>query len=127
MVYQGDLPMSVEKIDKSAREMLKYLNINRGLTSATLAEAFNQNYSGTLSTALATLSYLESKGFVRMKTDNNEHAVLIQLTHLGIAYEDILRDQEKDERKKKWSERRWNILTLLLSAIISIIINLWFS
>lgn len=49
---------------------------------------------------------------------------MIQVTHLGKMYEQLLIDQEKEHKKKLWSDRRWNIVTLILSSIITVIINL---
>ena len=40
--------MGMEKIDKKSRELLSYLNTNSDLSSATLAEAFNQHYKDNL-------------------------------------------------------------------------------
>ena len=60
-----------------------------------------------------------------MKTNNFETAVMIQVTHSGQIYEQSFSAQEKERKKKIWSERLWNIITLILSAIISVILNLF--
>lgn len=116
--------MELEKIDKKSRELLCYLNTNSDLSSATLADAFNQHYKNNLLESLEVLSFLAGKSLVRVKTDNDERALMIQITHLGRTYEQSLLDQERERKRKMWSDRRWNIITLLLSAIISVVINL---
>lgn len=116
--------MELEKIDKKSRELLSYLNTNSDLSSATLAEAFNQHYKNNLLESLEVLSFLAGKSLIRVKTDNNERALMIQITHLGRTYEQSLLEQERERKRKMWSDRRWNIITLLLSTIISIVINL---
>ncbi len=116
--------MEIEKIDDKSREVLKYLNTHSDLSSTVLATVFNQHYKNDLSNALSVLSFLEKKSMVELKTDNNETAIMIQVTHLGQMYEYLLIEQEKEIKKKLWSDRRWNIITLILSAIITIIINL---
>lgn len=116
--------MEIEKLDKKSRDLLSYLNTNSDLSSAILATAFNQHYKNDLPNALSTLSFLEYKSLVQVKTYNNEEAIMIQVTHLGKMYEQLLIDQEKEHKKKLWSDRRWNIVTLILSSIITVIINL---
>lgn len=88
--------MEVEKLDKVSRDMLKYLNSNADLSATTLADAFNQHYKITLLESLETLSYLESKSLLRLKTENNERAQIIHITHLGRTYEQLLQEQEKE-------------------------------
>lgn len=118
--------MGIEKIDKNARDLLAYLNTNVDLSSATLAEIFNQHFKNDLESSLATLSFLENKGYIKTKTDaETNNVIMIQVTHLGRTYEQTLKEQEKEYRRRVWSERAWNIITLILSAIISILINLF--
>lgn len=116
--------IDIHKMDKKSRDMLAYLNTNTKLTSATLADAFNQHYKTELDEALETLSFLENKSLVKVKTYNDETAIMIQVTHLGRTYEQELLEQEKGQKKKLWSYRFWNILTLILSGILTIAINL---
>ncbi len=116
--------IDIQKVDKKSRDMLAYLNTNTKLTSATLADAFNQHYKMDLDEALGTLSFLENKSLVKVKTQNDEVAIMIQVTHSGRTYEQELIEQEKRQKKKLWSDRFWNILTLILSSILSIAINL---
>lgn len=121
----------MEKIDKKSRDVLAYLNTNVDLSSATLAEVFNQHYKSTIEDALAILLFLESRELVKTKLtkidkdDKFDTAIMIQVTHLGRTYEQNLKEAEKEYRRKIWSERRWNILTLILSAIITILINIF--
>lgn len=121
----------MEKIDKKSRDVLAYLNTNVDLSSATLAEVFNQHYKSTIEDALAILLFLESRELVKTKLtkidkdDKFDTAIMIQVTHLGRTYEQNLKEDEKEYRRKIWSERRWNILTLILSAIITILINIF--
>lgn len=116
--------MEYDKLDKKSRDMLAYLNANADLSSATLAEVFNQHYITNMREAIETLSFLESKNLIRLKISNDETLVIIEITHLGRTYEQILDMQEKERKKKIWAERRWNILTLILSAIVSVIVSL---
>lgn len=116
--------IDIQKMDKKSRDMLAYLNTNTKLTSATLAAAFNQHYKADLDEALETLSFLENKSLIKTKTDNDEAAIMIQVTHSGRTYEQELLEQEKGQKKKLWSDRFWNILTLVLSSILTIAINL---
>lgn len=122
---------NMEKLDKKSRELLAYLNANVELSAATLAEVFNQHYKTTIEDALAMLSFLESRDFVKTKftkiDKNDKYAtpIMIQITHLGRTYEQNLQEAEKAYRRKIWSERRWNIITLLLSTIITILINIF--
>jgi hypothetical protein len=111
-------------IDDKSRTMLAYLNINTKLSSATLAEAFNQHYKVELDDAMETLSYLANKSLVKIKTKNDESAIMIQVTHTGRTYEQELLKHDKESKKKIWNERFWNIITLILSAIVTIIVNL---
>lgn len=115
--------MNTEKIDQKSRAMLAYLNTNLNLTSATLAEAFNQHYKLDLQESMATLSFLANRSLVEFKSDNNKSAIIIQVTHLGRTYEQSLLEQAKECKKKLWSDRRWNIATLFLSALISFLTN----
>lgn len=116
--------MDIEKLDKESREMLAYLNTHSDLSAATLAEIFNQHYNLRLLDALETLSHLENKSMIKLKTNKDKSAVMIQITHLGRTYEREYAEQEKQKRKKALSDRIWNIVTLVLSAIITIILNL---
>lgn len=120
MGRKGIVSIDIQKMDKKSRDMLAYLNTNTKLTSATLADAFNQHYKMDLDEALGTLSFLENKSLVKAKTHNDEAAIMIQVTHSGRTYEQELLEQEK----KLWSDRFWNILTLILSSILTIVINL---
>lgn len=121
---KGMVSIDIQKMDKKSRDMLAYLNTNTKLTSATLADAFNQHYKMDLDEALGTLSFLENKSLVKAKTHNDEAAIMIQVTHSGRTYEQELLEQEKGQKKKLWSDRFWNILTLALSSILTIVINL---
>lgn len=116
--------MPLEKLDKSSRELLAYLKANDDLSAATLADAFNQHYKARIGDAVETLIFLEGQGLVHLKKDDEDLVVMIQLTHLGKMYEQNLADEERQRRKKLWSDRIWNIVTLLLSALISAIISL---
>lgn len=104
--------------------MLAYLNLNTKLTSTTLADAFNQHYKSDLDEAMETLSFLAHKELVKLKTHNDESALMIQVTHAGRTYEQEFIDYEKSQKKKRWSDRFWNILTLILSGALTIVINL---
>jgi hypothetical protein len=57
----------MEKIDDKARNMLKYLNSHTELSSATVAEIFNQHYKNDLVSSLETLNYLSLKELVKFK------------------------------------------------------------
>lgn len=116
--------IELQKMDKKSRDMLAYLNTNTKLSSATLAEVFNQHYNAELDEAMETLSFLESKLLVKVKTQNDESAIMIQVTHSGRTYEQEFVEQEKGHKKKIWSDRFWNIITLILSGILTITINL---
>lgn len=120
---KGTVSIDIQKMDKKSRDMLAYLNTNTKLTSATLADAFNQHYKVDLDEALEILSFLENKSLVKTKTDNDEAAIMIQVTHSGRSYEQELFEQEKGQKKKLWSDRFWNILTLVLSSILTVAIN----
>jgi len=113
-----------KKLDDRSRTMLAYLNINTKLSSATLAEAFNQHYKVELDDAMETLHFLANKSLVKIKTKNNESAIMIQVTHIGRTYEQELYIHDKELKKKIWNDRFWNIITLIMSAIITIIVNL---
>ena len=117
----------MEKLDEKSRDLLAYLNMNIDLSHTTLAEVFNQHYKSNIEDALTTLLYLESRKFIKTKVDkNNKNAtvIMIQIMHLGRTYEQNLKDSEKEKKRKIWSERGWNIITLILSVLISVIVNL---
>lgn len=114
----------MRKIDKESREMLRYLNLHNKLSSVTLAEVFCQNYKIELDNALETLSFLENNELVRVKTNDDGSILMIQVTHLGRTYEEELQIEEKEIKNKKMADRMWNIITLLLSSILTILINL---
>lgn len=121
----------MEKMDKKSRDMLAYLNTNVDLSSTLLAEVFNQHYKATIEDALATLNFLKSKDFIKTKitqieeNDKYDLPIMIQITHLGRTYEQRLKEAEKEYRRKIWSERRWNVFTVIFSTIITILINLF--
>lgn len=115
----------LEKLDKCSRELLAYLKSNDDLSSATLAEAFNQHYKAKMSDAFETLIFLESQGFVHLKRTDDDMVIMVQLTHQGKMYEQNLAEEENQRRKKLRSDRIWNIVTLLLSAIVSAVISLF--
>lgn len=115
--------MPFEKLDKRSRDLLAYLKSNDDLSSATLADAFNQHYKAEINDVFETLIFLEHQGFVHLKKTDEDVVIMIQLTHQGKMYEENLADEERQRRKKLWSDRIWNIATLLLSAIISAIIS----
>lgn len=114
----------MRKIDKESREMLRYLNLHNKLSSVTLAEVFSQNYKLELDDAKETLSFLENNELVRVKTNDDGSILMIQITHLGRTYEEELQIEEREVKNKKRSDRMWNITTLLLSSILTILINL---
>ena len=104
--------------------MLRYLNLHNKLSSVTLAEVFSQNYKLELDDAKETLSFLENNELVRVKTNDDGSILMIQITHLGRTYEEELQIEEREVKNKKRSDRMWNITTLLLSSILTILINL---
>lgn len=113
-----------KRLDDKSRAMLAYLNINTKLSSATLAEAFNQHYTVELDDAMETLYFLANKSLVKIKTKNDESAIMIQVTHIGRTYEQELHIQDKEIKKKNWNDRFWNIITLIMSALLTIVVNL---
>lgn len=115
--------MEVEKLDKNARSMLSYFNNHSDLSFSVLAQAFNEHYSSNLLEALDVLSFLQKNDLVKTKM-GNEKAILIQVTHKGRIYEKVLAEHEKEKRRKLWSDRFWNVATLLLSALLTFIINI---
>lgn len=115
--------MPLEKLDKCSRDLLAYLKSNEDLSSATLADAFNQHYKAEITDAFETLIFLESQGLVHLKKTEEDVVIMVQLTHLGKMYEQNLAEDDHQRRKKLWSDRIWNIATLILSAIISAIIS----
>lgn len=116
--------IEVQKIDDKSRKMLAYLNINSKLSSATLAQAFNQHYRVELDEAMEMLSFLESKDLVKIKTQNDKNAIIIQVTHSGRTYEQDLIDLAIENKKKVRKDRLWNIITMIMSAILTMVINL---
>ena len=114
----------MNRIDKKSREMLRYLNTNMKLSSVTLADVFRQQYKLELNDALETLSFLERNELVRTKLNDDGSVLMIQVTHLGRMYEEELKIQENEIKEKKKSDRIWNIITLLLSSILTVVINL---
>lgn len=120
---EGDF-IDICKLDKKSRDMLEYLNTNSKISSATLADVFNQHYKLELDEAVETLSFLENKSLVKVKTHNDESVIMIQVTHSGRTYEQELLDHGKAQKKKLWSDRCWNIITLILSGILTVTINL---
>lgn len=113
-----------KRLDDKSRSMLAYLNINTKLSSATLAEAFNQHYKVELDDAMETLYFLANKSMVKIKTKNDELAIMIQVTHIGRTYEQELHIQDKEIKNKCRNDKFWTIITLILSSLLSIIVNL---
>lgn len=114
----------MKQIDDKAREVLRYLNMNTNLSNATLAEVFNQHYKEKAEETLEVLFYLEQNELVRVKNDMDGIPIMIQVTHLGKTYEQEMLKLEQKEKDKILSDRIWNIITLCLSAVLTIIINL---
>ena len=75
--------------------------------------------------ALLTLTFLRGQGLVEVRTKDNSSAMMIQITHLGRTYEQKLHEENIDRKKKIISDRIWNIVTLILSSIISILTTIF--
>lgn len=121
--------MPIEKIDKKSREVLSYLNINSDLSASTLADAFNQHFVLDYKDSLRILKYLERQSLVSVKFSTAsdftpETVVMIQLTHEGRTYEQNLSRERQETTRKLIADRGWNIITIIISSLLSVLINL---
>ena len=46
------------------------------------------------------------------------------LTSKGEGYFEEVRKSEREERKKRWSDRRWQLLTIVVSVLLSAVVSL---
>ena len=71
----------------------------------------------------SALSKLQSQKLIETKIYRKPNEIYIFPQARAFGYFKEKQEIEQNERKNKWSERRWSLLTIIISAIISFILG----